>query len=69
MQQWGCGSKSVAELRRLRASEHRECVHEASATWVQDDLVAPVPEPSTYALMGGLAAIAFPVVRRFRRRR
>lgn len=45
-----------------------ETAHGEAATWVQDNLVAPVPEPSTYALMG-LAAIAFPLVRRFRRRR
>lgn len=42
--------------------------HELAATWVQDNLVAPVPEPSTYALMG-LAAAAIPLVRRFRARR
>ncbi len=37
--------------------------HELAATWVQDNLVAPVPEPSTYALLV-LGAAAIPLVRR-----
>jgi len=45
-----------------------EAAHGDAATWVQDNLVAPVPEPSTYALIGGLAMVGIPLVRRLRRR-
>lgn len=48
--------------------EAYEVTHDLAIDWVQDNLVAPVPEPSTYAILA-LGAAAIPLVRRRLRRR